>query len=493
MKINLEIGKPHAFKSDLIVIGLFEKEAPDKHLDDALDKEISNLIKSEEFKGEEGQVQIITTLGKIHAKKILLIGLGKKKEFNLEKLRRAAAHSAKHVRNLGIKIFSTTLQSVLLDRITLDKAKAVVEGTLLGLYQFNQFKTVDKDKIKEIQEMIILDNSEKNRRAIDEAVKTSTIICEATNYTKDIVNMPASIANPNYLANEAKKMAKQFKLKIKVFSKRDLEKMGMNCILAVGQGSEEEPKLVVLEYNSSKKGGIAFVGKGVCFDSGGLDIKPASYMADMKSDDAGAAAVLGLIKAAAQLKIPRKIIAVIPLVENMTGGKAYKPGDIITAYNKKTVEVAHTDAEGRLILADALAYAETMKPDLIIDIATLTGSCVAALGYWATGMLTKDEKYAPKIIEAGEETYERVWQLPLWDEYKDLVKSRIADIKNSHLDYDAGCIEGAMFLLNFVENTPFIHLDIAGTGWFKEDKGYITKGGTGVGVRLLMEFLKKFY
>ncbi|MCK4588855.1 MAG: leucyl aminopeptidase [Nanoarchaeota archaeon] len=492
MKINLEIGKSHTTKSNLLVIGMFEKDQPDKHLDEALDNEISSLIKSEEFKGEAGQIKVITTLNKLPARKLLLVGLGKKKEFTLEKLRRAAAASAKAVRNLNIKIYTTTLQSTILDKITLDKAKAVVEGTLLGLYQFTQFKT-DKNKIKEIEQITILDNSEKNRRAIDEAIKTSTIICEATNYTRDIVNLPASTANPAYLVNEAKKIAKQNKLKIKVFGKKDLENKGMNCILAVGQGSSQEPKLVILEYNSSKKGGVAIVGKGVCFDSGGLDLKPATYMADMKSDDAGAAAVLGILKAAAQLKINKKIIGIIPLAENMLGSHAYKPGDILTAFNNKTVEVAHTDAEGRLILADSLAYAETLKPDLIIDIATLTGSCVSALGHWATALLTKDEKYPKKLIEAGEETYERVWRLPLWDEYKPLVKSKIADLSNNHLGYDAGCIEGGMFLSNFVENTPHIHLDIAGTGWFSEEKYYHPKGGTGAGVRLLIEFLKKFY
>lgn len=492
MKINLEIGKPQNFKSDLIVIGLFEKESPEKKLDEALDREISQLIKTEEFKGESGELKLITTLNKIPAKKILLIGLGKKKEFNLEKLRRAASASAKYIRDLNLKNFTTTLHSVVLDRITLDKAKAVIEGTLLGLYQFTQFKT-EKEKIKQIELMTILDNSEKNRRIINEAIKTSSIIAEAVNYTRDLVNMPAGIANPSYMVNEAKKIARQNKLKIKVFSKKDLEKMGMNCILAVGQGSSQEPKLVMLEYNSSKKGGLAVVGKGVCFDSGGLDIKPAQYMIDMKSDDGGASVALGLMKALPQLKIPKRVVALLPLVENMTGSSAYKPGDILTAYNKKTVEVGNTDAEGRLIMADTLAYADNLKSDLIIDVATLTGSCVAALGYWATALLSKDEKYPSKLVEAGEETYERVWQLPMWEEYNDLVKSPIADVINCHSGHDAGCIEGGIFLSNFVENTPHIHLDIAGTAWFSEAKYYHPKGATGVGVRLLIEFLKKFY
>ncbi|MFC1801283.1 leucyl aminopeptidase [Nanoarchaeota archaeon] len=488
MKITVSQGKPESFRSDLIVIGLFEKESH-KNLDKHLDDEITSIIKSKEFTGEFGQTYLITTLNKIQAKKILLVGLGKTTDYSLEILRRVAALSAKYARALGVKEFATTLQTIPLNKNISDRSMALVEGTLLGLYRFNKYITLEREKIKEIESMIILDPSEKNIAQIKKAADTAQITSEAVNYTRDLVNLPAAEVTPTYLANEAKKLKN---LKVKILGRKEMEKAGMNCILAVGKGSEQEPKFIVMEYNASKKGGVALVGKGVSFDSGGLDLKPGQYMGDMKSDMAGAAAVLGVMKTAAQLKIKQRVIGIIPTVENMPGSAAYKPGDIITAYNGKTIEVTNTDAEGRLILADALSYAEEQKPNLIVDLATLTGACVVALGYWSAAIFG-DEKSAQKIMQAGEEVYERVWRLPMYDEYKSLVKSTIADVKNNHSGYDAGAIEGAMFLSNFVEKTNWVHIDIAGTSWFKEDKFYISKGGTGFGVRLMLEFLRYFY
>lgn len=488
MKIDAAQGKPENFKTDLIVVGLFEKETH-KNLDKALNDEIHSLIKAKEFTGEFGQTQLITTLNRIPAKKILLIGLGKTTDYSLEIIRRAAAISAKYVRNLGIKNFATNLQTLNLNKNILDRSQALVEGTLLGLYRFNKYVTQEREKIKEIESVTVIDPSEKNIAQIKKSIDTGRIIAEAVNYTRDLVNTPALEATPSYLANEAKKLKN---VKVKVYGKKEIQKMGFGCLSAVSSGSSQEPKFIVIEYNSSKKGGLVLVGKGVCFDSGGLDLKPGQYMDNMKSDMAGAATVMGIMKALPQLKIKQRVIGLIPAAENMPGGSAFKPGDVITAYNKKTIEVTNTDAEGRLIMADALAYGEEQKPQMMVDIATLTGACIVALGYWAAGLFG-DDKPCQKLQQAGEEVYERVWRMPMFKEYKSLIKSTMADMKNHDPSYDAGAIEAAFFLKSFVEKTPWAHLDIAGTGWFKEAKYYHPKGATGFGVRLILEFLRYFY
>jgi leucyl aminopeptidase len=272
----------------------------------------------------------------------------------------------------------------------------------------------------------------------------------------------------------------------------------MGCILGVARGSSEEPKLVIMEYLGGTKGNpkgkkkIAVVGKGITFDSGGINLKPTGYIENMKDDKAGAAVVLGLMKILPKLGVKHHVIGVMPLTENMPGQSAQKPGDILTAYNKKTIEVVNTDAEGRLILADALSYVEkNYKPDAIIDLATLTGACIVALGYFAAGMLGTDEALIKKITLTGEKTGERVWELPFWDDYRELVKGDIADVNNSikGAKYTPGTITGAAFISNFVEKTPWVHLDIAGPAWLESDSDYVPRGGTGYGVRLLSQLL----
>lgn len=493
MKIVVKSGKPEAVKTELLIMGLFEKEKfTHKVLDKKLKGRISKAMKEKKFEGEFKQLYSVSSLGFVLAEKILLVGLGKKKEFDIEKLRQVAGFSAKTVRDAKVNNFITTLiETDIKGRDLSEKAQAVTEGMLLGLYKFTKYKTDKKDQPHKIKEAIIVT---KEVAKVNKGVKKGIILSEATNYARDLVNTPGGEATPTYVANEAKKAAKKYGIKIKVLGKKEMEKKGMNAILGVSRGSSQEPKLVVMETKPSAKKKIALVGKGITFDSGGLDIKPSSYMLDMKSDMAGSAAVLGTVIAAAKLKLPINVLGVMVLSENMPGQSAQKPGDIITAYNKKTIEIINTDAEGRLVLADAVTYAEEQKPTAIIDIATLTNAVVVALGYSAAGLISSDDKLKEALKKAGEETHERVWELPLWEEFREAVKGELADVRNlgKGKGYEGGAIVGGTFIENFIKKTPWAHLDIGGTGWFVESSDYIPKDGTGFGVRLFINFLENW-
>src|SRR3989344_3389078 len=470
--------RPSGHICDALVLGLFEGQELDaemKKIDGALNGEISFLIKSKEFKGENGQIKIISTQRRIPAKKIVLAGLGKEREFTNERLRRISAASAKANREQGIKNFSTTLNS---------NVQAVVEGIVLGLYEFKKYVNVEKNKIKVVESVTVLG------KGIDKSVKKAVIISEAVCYARDLVNEPANKATPSYLAKEAEKL----NAKVKVFGKDEIEKMGMGGLLAVSKGSSEEPKFIVIDCNSGKEPPIVFVGKGITFDSGGLDIKPAPNMEDMKCDMAGAATVIATIKAAHELGIKKHIVGIIPSCENMLGPKSYRPGDIITAYNGKTVEVWNTDAEGRLILMDALSYAEkNFRPAAIIDIATLTGASIIALGNDIVSLTASDEKLKKKVLDASKKTDEMMWELPMIEDYKDMIKGEIGDLRNMPKEmYYPGTIIGGIFLKNFVDNTTWFLLDIGATGIFTSDRHYRKKGGTGVCLRTFIQLLEEW-
>lgn len=488
IKISAKKGSVKTIKTDMLVAGVFEggftPEA--KELDKILKSGISKMIKSKEFKPEFKETKLFRSDGKI--KNILVVGLGKKKEFDTDRLRKVSASTAKEVRGERIKNFVTTLHNTEVKATGQGKAQAVAEGIILGLYKFEKYKKPEKDDVK-INSVDLLCDSGINE--IKEGIRIGTVISDAVNYARDITNEPSSSMTPANLAEEARKLAKKDKLKIKVFGKREIKKMGMGGLLGVNRGSNEEPKFIVLEYKGGGKKKIAVVGKGITFDSGGLDIKSADSMSGMQGDKGGAAVVLGIMQASAKLRVPVNVIGVIPATENMPGSSALKPGDIIRAYNRKTIEIVNTDAEGRLILADALSYVEkNYKPDAIIDFATLTGSCIIALGYYVAGILGTDEKLIKKIYDAGQKTGEKVWHLPLWEEYKDYPKSDVADVKNAgKSSIGPGTINAAVFLGNFVEKTKWVHIDIAGTSWPEEEKEYVPKNGSGFGVRLVTQLL----
>lgn len=492
MEIKVKVGRPEKEKAEAIVVGLFEEakrfSAEVSALDKALGGAIRDAVDSGDFKGKLNQTYLIPAMGKIPASRVLLIGLGKEKEFTKDRLRQASGKSALYLSGLGLSSFATIVHHEL--KPVKDASQAVLEGCILGLYRFDKHKTDNKENgKKEIKEVTLLVAGRDDEKAAWDGAFTGKVMAEAANFTKDLVNEPANHMTPSIMAETARILARNFKLKCQVLERDEMERLGMGSLLGVARGSSEPPKFIILEYNGNKKEKpIVLVGKAITFDTGGISIKPAENMEKMKSDMAGGAAVMGAFMAISALKLPVNVVGLIPATENMPSGTAYKPGDVLKAMNGKTIEVISTDAEGRLILADALAYAGRYEPKAVIDIATLTGACVVALGRQASGMLGTDERLKAMIKDAGERSFERVWELPLWEEYEDLLKSDIADVKNSGVR-EAGTIAGGIFLKKFTDY-PWVHLDIAGTAWDSKEGPYRPKGATGIGVRLLAEFLR---
>ena len=492
MKVSVSTGKIEKIREEVIGFGLFQGEKKLertlKEVDSHLHGLVQDMLKQGDFNGKMGKVLLLPTQEQIGARRILLVGLGKKKNFSLEKLRQASGGAAAYVRDQGIETFTVVMEAQGLDISSIDGARAIIEGASLGLYKFDKFKTPDKEEPrKSISEITLYTPEKRKIPGIKEAIKIGAVVSHATNFVRDLVDDPANEATPLMIATTAEKVAKKYKLKCTVLNTPDLHKLRMGGVLAVSQGSVNSPKFVAIEYMPRKKGNVfCLVGKGVTFDSGGISIKPSKGMDEMKTDMGGAAAVLGTIHAAAELKLPVNIVGLMPLVENMPDGKAQRPGDIIKISNGKTVEVANTDAEGRLILADALSYAQKYKPKAIIDMATLTGACIVALGRHCSGMMGTDEELMEKLRAAGDKSGDRVWQLPLWDEYKEQIESDVADVRNIG-DGDAGAITAGAFLSHFVGKTPWVHLDIAGPSYIRKPKAYLGKGATGTGVRLLTQ------
>jgi leucyl aminopeptidase len=364
-------------------------------------------------------------------------------------------------------------------------AQAITEGALLGLYSFTKYK---KPEYQNVEEIIIAVTEKESVPILESAIAKGKIVAEATNLARDMVNEPANYMTPSRMAEVAEDIASRYNLECKVFDREDMEAMGMEALLGVAKGSNQPPKLITLAYKGDERSARAmgFLGKGITFDSGGISIKPSEGMEDMKGDMAGAAAVMTAVGAIAQLKPKINVTAIIPATENLPSGTALKPGDILRAMNGKTIEVISTDAEGRLILADALSYAVKQGLSPLIDLATLTGACRVALGLLYSGVFGNDRDLIDKVLKAGERTGEKMWQMPMAEEYKEQIKSEIADIKNTGNRY-GGAITAALFLAEFVGNTPWIHLDIAGPRLSSKDSGYLVKGATGFGVRTLIE------
>ncbi len=479
-----------------LLIGCF-KDNKDKlsNIDGSINEIVSSFIKDDYFKAEKGEIKNIYLNKNI--KNIVLIGLGESEKFNLDILTTLFADTSKVLRANGNKSFSILLNSFNNGKFNEeDIVEKLVISILIGLYKFTEYKTKDKNDIKlisYINQITIISNNNKNYdREIEYALTVSTAI----NKTRDLINTPPNIANPDYIASYAKDLASKLNIKWTILDEEKIKEMKMECFIAVAKGSENKPKMVILEYcannSKEKQKPIVIVGKGVTFDSGGLNLKSYPYILNMKDDKGGAVAAIHIIEACAKLKLSINLVVVIPLCENMPSGCAYRPDDVLTAYNGITVEIRNTDAEGRLILADALAYASKLDPQAIIDIATLTGASLIALGYVGTPFLSTDEKLSKKINDASKKSLEKVWEFPLWEEYEESIKSDVADLKHISEDGDAGVIMGATFLKNFVNNVPWAHLDIGTTVWSKTDKGILTKGATGVSVRLIIEMLKEW-
>ncbi len=467
-------------KDPVVVIAMFQgQKFPDEF------KDLAQHIRKEEFEGKQGQTYIFNSITAFKYN-FLLYGLGEEKEFNLDFLRRfggTAVRYAASVKSASVSIVLPTSKLA-----TPDLVQAVAEGAILASYKPIKFKT-KKDDYFEVKTANII-----TKENIDEALKRANALAHSQNYVRDINENPANIATPQMLAQSARDLSKQNGLTCTVFEKDDLKKMKMNAILGVNQGSALPPVLVIMEYNKDKKDlpFYAVVGKGVTFDSGGISIKPAKGMQEMKYDKTGAVTTLGIMRAVSELKLPIRLIGAFAATENMPSGTAQKPGDIITAYNGKTIEVLNTDAEGRLILADTLAYVAERKPQAIIDLATLTGAIIISLGRYRAGLFSNDDNLAKAIFDAGEATFERVWRMPLDKEYVEMDKGDFADVKNIGSETgDAGSITAAAFLQEFVGDCKWAHLDIAGVDMISEKHAYLDKGASGIGVRLVVNALER--
>jgi len=426
--------------------------------------------------------------------RIILVNMGKEEEIDREKIRGAFSRALQFARNLKVKSAQIELSYDYKGVSKEEVMQCAVEGAILGHYRFLPYKTSEDELTPDVQEITIGEPDKASYEKMKRRLRETLTICESVIFARDLISAPGNEMTPTILAEKAKEIAKRSeRVKCRVLDRAEIRKLGMNAFLGVAQGSHEPPKFIILEYQGAKKSQppIVLVGKGLTFDSGGISLKPAEKMEEMKSDMSGAAAVLGAIRAIADLKMPVNCVGLIAATENLPGGSALKPGDILKSYSGKTIEVINTDAEGRLTLADALSYGTTYEPAAIVDIATLTGACIVALGEQLIGLMGNDEELKTKVKNAGEETGEFVWELPLWEHYEELIKSDVADIKNTG-GRPAGTITAGLFLQKFVKNYPWVHLDIAGSAWQTKDRPYIPKGAAGIGVRLLVRFIRKF-
>ncbi|MFC2025225.1 leucyl aminopeptidase [Chloroflexota bacterium] len=494
MEIKVVAGDIAKFEADAIIVNLFETmehpEGDTATVDKALDGAISQLIKQGEIKGKLNELTIIHSLGKLPATRVVVAGLGKQQELTQDKIRGVAAETCRLLRQKDVDSIATIVQGARIAGITIEGAtQAITEGTLLGLYSFRRHLT-KKPEYGEIKQLTIVYTNKAKLPALKQSCHKGSILAEATNLARDMVNEPANYMTPSHMAEMAAKLAKTHGLESSILEREQMRKLGMGALLGVAQGSRQPPKFVILHYkgSDSTETDVALVGKGITFDSGGISIKPSEKMGEMKGDMAGGAAVMAAISAITQLKPKINVTALIPATENLPDGNALKPGDILTAMGGKTIEIISTDAEGRLILSDALGYAKKHRAKLIIDVATLTGACMVALGNVCTGAFCNNQELMDKIIAAGAEAGERIWQMPMYEEYKEQNKSEVADIKNTGGRY-GGAITAAQFLAEFAGDTPWVHLDIAGTFLSEKEKNYLVKGATGVPVRTLVNLV----
>ena len=467
-----------------------QKKLPEEiaQLDEILEGAISALKKETKFNGDFGKVLTVPSLGKGKTDFVILIGAGSKRDFDLDKARRLGAVAVKKMRSMKIDKAMVDAEALSVKEEDPDVAQAITEGVILGNYRFDKYMSKkDEFEPKEIQIRV----KRKYKNAAEEKVKIGKILAEAQNFTRDLVNEPGNVINPQKLAEIAEELAKEYGFEVKIYDEDEIEKMGMNAYLAVARGSANPPRFIHLTYKPKKaKKEIALVGKGLTFDSGGLNIKPGDYMRWMKSDKAGACAVLGIFKAIGELKPDVTVHGVIAAAENMPDGKSYRPDDIVVAKNGVSIEIGNTDAEGRLTLADALCYVSELKPDAIIDMATLTGACIVALGEYTAGVMGNNQRLINQVLETSEKTGEWMWQLPFNDMLREHIKAPNADVYNIGTTRYGGAITAGLFLEKFVDkNIPWVHIDIAGPahntkGWY-----YHPKGATGFPVRTITTFL----
>ena len=496
MNIQVKSGSIQDAKADALIVNLFERvdrpAGATGAVDKALGGAIGDLIAAGDFKGKLNQTAVLYTRGGLPAPRVILVGLGPVADFNVDRVRQASASAAKRARELGAKSIASTAHGAGTGQIEPQvAAQAVAEGTLLGLYEWTQHKSKPKENGGAIESFTVYEADPGKIGAISSGIKIGSIIANAVNFARDLINQPSNFMTPTALAVSAQQLASRVGLKCDIHDIDWIRARGMGALLGVTQGSAQPPKFIVLEHAGAQGDPLVFVGKGITFDTGGISIKPAEKMEEMKSDMGGAAAVIAALGAIAELNLPVHVIGLAPACENMPGGTAYRPGDVLRALNGKTIEIISTDAEGRLILADALSHAATLKPKAVIDLATLTGACVVALGEdVAAGFFANDDDLSRTIKMVSAATAEKLWRLPLYEEYKEKIKSDTADIKNSGGRY-SGVGSSATFLAEFV-SYPWSHWDIAGVVLAKSGPPYVPKGGTGFGVRSLVELARRW-
>jgi leucyl aminopeptidase len=484
MEFSITALSPETAKAGCVVVGVHsgkELTPPAKRIDQASRGALRNALS--DLQEKTGSTLLLRGLPGVAAERVLLVSLGARKEFGASQFRDAVRAAAVALRDLPAKDAALFLVE---SRVAAQPLHWNVRHAVIGVrdafYRFDEMKSQKKNGAASLQRVVLPLSS---KPPLAQALAEASAVADGTALAKTLGNLPPNVCTPSYLADEARKLARQFKLGVDVLERADMQKLGMGSFLAVTAGSHQPPKLIVLRYNGAAKSAkpIALVGKGITFDTGGISLKPAGEMDEMKFDMSGAGSVLGAIRALAGMKAPVNVVGVIPTCENMPGGEATRPGDIVKTLSGQTVEILNTDAEGRLILCDALSYAARFDPEVVIDIATLTGACVVALGHIATGLFANDQKLADQIRAAGEDAFDRVWQMPLWEEYQEGLRSNFADFANIG-GRPGGAITAASFLARFTRKFRWAHLDIAGTAW----KSGRDKGSTGRPVPLLVRF-----
>jgi len=492
MEIGIKSGSPEKQRSACVVAGVFEHRKPSlaaEIIDQASGGYLADILRRGDMDGKPGSTLLLHNVPGVLCERVLLVGLGKEREFRDRQYRDAVRDAIKTLSDTGVAEATLYLADIPVKKRDLvwniEQAVTVAEETL---YRFEQMKSKPEESRKSLRKLTLA-VPRRGELAIGEAAAArGKAISAGMKLAKDLGNLPGNICTPAYLADQARTLAKDTGISIEVLEQTDIEKLGMGSFLSVAKGSDEPPRFIVLHYKGGdkKQKPVVLVGKGITFDSGGISIKPAPEMDEMKYDMCGAASVLGALRAVADLKLPINVTGLIPTCENMPNGRANKPGDVVTSMSGQTIEVLNTDAEGRLILCDALTYAEKLDPACVVDIATLTGACVIALGHVATGLLSNDDGLARELLHAGEEASDRCWQLPLWDDYAEQLKSNFADMANIG-GRAGGTITAAVFLSKFAKKYDWAHLDIAGTAC----KSGKDKGSTGRPVPLLVHFLAR--
>jgi leucyl aminopeptidase len=492
VEFSIKSGSPEKQRSACVVVGVFEPRKltlPAELLDNAAQSYVSDIIRRGDMEGKAGSTLLLHNVPGTLCERILLVGLGKEKEFREKEYCAAIRCAVKTLNETGS--FDGTL---FLTETTVKKrsvAWRIRQATVVAqetVYRFDQFKSKKDEVRRPLRKLTFAVERRNELAAAEEALQQGLAIAEGMALAKNLGNLPGNVCTPSHLAEAAQKIATDHDIACEILERADMEALGMHSLLSVAKGSHQPPKLIVLQYKGGKNDEkpLVLVGKGITFDSGGISLKPGAEMDEMKYDMCGAASVLGTIKAVAQMKLPINLTVIVPTAENMPGGAASRPGDIVTSMSGQTIEILNTDAEGRLILCDALTYAERFEPETVIDVATLTGACVVALGHIATGLFANNDGLARELAHAGEEAHDRAWQMPLWDDYQELLKSPFADMANIGGRW-GGSITAACFLARFTKKFEWAHLDIAGTAW----KSGADKGATGRPVPLLTHYLLK--